>query len=445
MNYVDFGRNLLKVDVETLGPSRKLLRIEIPAEKVDEELERNYDDLRKRASVPGFRKGRVPHSILKARFSEYVKNEVIQHLVPPAYEEAVQAQGIVPLGNLELKPDISEMTLQENAPLIFEAAVDVKPELQIAKYEDIEIDKRDVDVPREEVDRYIETLRQQYVEFIPIETERVIQEHNFVKVDWEYSVEGQRVEDSAREDILLELGSGNNFPEIETQLVGMTVGQSKDISVDFPADHPNENLTGKQVTFHVTVKEIVERKLPELNDDFAEKIGYESYERLVGVVWNNLVEEGRVAIKQRQRKELVQELIQKTPFDVPESLVEQQIAVMLNNIKQQFQREGKTLQQEGVDLEEVSGELRPEAIEQIKRSWIFDAIAEKESIQVTDEKLDRHIRLAAEQQNKDPQKYASLLKANKRVEGIRENLRDEQIFAFLLPRVSEKHSIIVGG
>ena len=123
----------MKVEVETLGTSRKLLRIEIPAEKINEELESKYEELRKKASVPGFRRGHVPLSILKARFSEYIKNEAIQHLVPPAYEEAVKSEDIVPLGNLELKPDITEMELREGEPLVFEAAVDVKPIIKLPR------------------------------------------------------------------------------------------------------------------------------------------------------------------------------------------------------------------------------------------------------------------------------------------------------------------------
>ena len=435
----------MKVEVETLGANRKLLRIEIPAEKVNAELESRYEDLRKKASVPGFRRGHVPHRILKARFSEYIKNEAIQHLVPPAYEEAVQSQNIVPLGNLELKPDITDIELRENEPLVFEAAVDVKPALSLPRYEDIEIDKSEVDVPKEEVDKYIEMLRQQKVSFIPIETERPVQENDLVKVDWEYSVDEQLIEGSHRTDVILELGSGDNFPEIETQLIGMTVGQEKDIKVNFPNEHPNKDIAGKEVVFHVTLQDIVEKELPELNDEFAEELGYENYERLVGTIWNNLVEEGRAAIRQRQRRELVQQLIEKTPFDVPDSLVEQQVNVMLNNVKQQLRREGKTLQEAGIEPENFSEELRPEAVEQIKRTWIFDEIAEREEIQVTDEELDRQVRLIAEQQNKDPQKYAVLLKENKQIENIRENLRDEKIYATILPRVSEKRALIVTG
>ncbi|MBC8234030.1 trigger factor [bacterium] len=435
----------MKVEVETLGTSRKLLRIEIPAEKVNEELENKYEELRKRASVPGFRRGRVPQSILKARFSEYIKNEVIQNLVPPAYEEAVKSEDIVPIGNLELKPDITEIELRENEPLVFEAAVDVKPILQLPKYEDIEIDKSDVDVPKEEVDKYIETLRQQRVKFIPIETECAVQEKDLVKVDWEYSVDEQLIEGSRRTDIILELGSGDNFPEIETQLIGMNIGQNKAIKVDFPAEHPNKDIAGKQVTFHVILQSIVERKLSELDDEFAKEFGYDNYKQLVGTVWNNLVEEGRVAIRQRQRRELVQQLIEKTPFDVPESLIEQQVNLMINNVRQQLRREGKTLQEAGINLETFSGDLRPEAIEQIKRTWIFDAIAAEENIEVADEELDRQVRLIAEQQNKDPQKYAILLKENKQIESIRENIRDEKIYAHILPRVSAKRSLIVTG
>jgi len=433
----------LKVEVETLGPSRKLLRIEIPAEVVNAELNRNYEELSKKASVPGFRRGRIPHRILKARFAEYVKNESIQNLVPPACEEAIKEQGIIPLGNLELKPDITEIVLKENQPLIFEAAVDVKPEMQLPSYQAIEIDKKDVDVPRENVNEYIELLRHQKVTFVPVETDRAVEANDSVKVNWEYSVAGELVEDSKREGVILELSSGDNLPDIEKGLAGMKPSEKRDVKVNFPPEHPDENLAGKEVTFHITLQTITDKKLPELDDEFAKDLGYDSYEQLVGAIWNNLVEEGRVIIRRKQREEVVQQLIEKTPFDAPESIIQQQIDAMIANIQQQLRRDKRTPSEAGIDMEKLPEELQPEAIQRIKRAWIFEAIAEKENIDVTEDELNRQVRLIAEGQNKDPQKYASLLKANNRIDGIRETLREEKIYDFLIQNVSEKRSLIV--
>lgn len=433
----------MKVEVETLDPNRKLLRVEIPAEDVNAELDRNYTELSKKASVPGFRRGRIPQRILKARFAEYIKNEAIQNLVPPACEEAIKEQGIIPLGNLELKPDITEMELKENQPLTFEVSVDVKPEIQLPPYQSIEIDKKDVDVPRENVNEYIELLRNQKATFSPVETARAVEENDCVRVDWEYSVDGKLVEDSQREGFILELGSGNNLPEIEKGLGGMKPNEKRDIKAKFPSDHPDESLSGKEVTFHITLQAIVDKKLPGLDDEFAKDLGYDSYSQLVGAIWNNLVEEGRATIRLKQREEIAQQLIENTPFEVPKSIIQQQVDAMIANFKQQLRHEGRTPDQVALDEEKLAEELLPEAIQRIKRAWIFDVIAEREDITVSEVELDRQVRLMAEGQNKDPQKFASLLKASKRIDSIRETLRDEKIYDFLIENVSEKRSLIV--
>jgi len=433
----------LKVEVETLDSNRKLLRVEIPAEDVNAELDRNYTELSKKAAVPGFRRGRIPRRILKARFAEYVKNEAIQNLVPPACEEAIKEKGIIPLGNLELKPDITEIELKENHPLTFEVSVDVKPEIQLPAYQSIEIDKKDVDVPRENVDEYIELLRNQRATFPPIESDRAVEANDCVRVDWEHSVDGELAEDSKREGIILELSSGNNLPEIEEGIVGMKSGEKREIKAKFPSDHPDKNLSGKEVTFHITLQAIVEKKLPELDDEFAKDLGYDTYNQLTGAIWNNLVEEGKATIKLKQREEVVQQLIEKIPIEVPESIIQQQIDAMIAGFKQQFRREEGMPNQSELDEEKLSEELRPEAIQRIKRAWIFDLIAEKEDITVSEDELDRQVRLMAESQNRDPQKFASLLKASKRIDSIQETLKDEKIYDFLIQNVGEKHSLII--
>ena len=170
----------MKVEVEKLGNSQVSLSIEISAEEISQELERNCQALRTKVSVPGFRKGKVPLSILKSRFAEHLKAEAIQNLVPPAYEQALISERLIPLGNLELSPPMNRMELKDGQPLAFEATLDVKPDFALPEYEDLVIDKSPPNVPREEVEEYIQRLQEQFATYIPLEVNRPVEESDSV-------------------------------------------------------------------------------------------------------------------------------------------------------------------------------------------------------------------------------------------------------------------------
>ena len=433
----------MKVAVEKLGNNQMCLRIEISAEEVNEELERTYRALRTKVSVPGFRRGRVPSSILKARFAEYIKSESLQNLVPPAYEQALDSEKLTPLNSPEISPPLDQIEIEEGKPIVFEATIDIQPDLALPNYEELIIDKTPANVPRDEVEAYIRKLQAQHATFVPLEVNRPVQQGDSVRVDWECFVDGQPIKNGAKQDVDVEIGQGTLLPKIEEALIGMCIGSSKKIEVDFDQTATNSELAGKRAVFHLTLHALTEKQLPALDDEFAKDLEYENYDQLYGAIWNNLVEEQKGIIYQRQREEVLQQLIEKAEIDPPESLINRHVQQMTQNIQGQLRTEGKTPEQAGVDMEKLPSELRGDAIRQIKQAWIFDTIAEEENIGVTDDELDIEIRLIAERQNRDPQKYASLLKASNRLEEFREQLRNEKIYAFLIQQASAKQSLIV--
>ena len=419
------------------------LRIEISAEEVKEELERTYRALRTKVSVPGFRRGRVPSSILTARFAEYIKSESLQNLVPPAYERALDSEKLTPLNSPEISPPLDQIDIEEGKPIVFEVTIDIQPDLALPNYEELTIDKTPANVPRDEVEAYIRKLQAQHATFVPLEANRSAQRGDSVRVDWECFFDGQPIKDGAKQDVDVEIGQGTLLPEIEEALVDMHVGSSKEIEIDFEQTAANSELAGKRAVFHLTLHALTEKHLPALDDEFAKDLEYENYDQLYGAIWNNLVEEQKAIIYQRQREEVLQQLIERAEINAPESLIDRHVQQMTQNIQEQLRTEGKTPDQAGADMEKLPSELRGDAIRHIKQAWIFDTIAEEENIGVTDDELDIEIRLIAERQNRDPQKYASLLKASNRLEEFREQLRNEKIYAFLIQKASAKQSLIV--
>ena len=433
----------MKVEVERLGNSQVCLRVEISAEEVNQELERNCQALRTKVSVPGFRKGKVPLSILKARFAEHIKAEAIQNLVPPAYEQALISERLIPLGNLELSPPMNRMELKEGQPLVFEATLDVKPDFVLPTYEDLVIDKSPPNVPREEVEEYIQRLQEQHATYIPLEVDRPVQESDSVRIDWECLVNGTPITDGSREDADVNIGRGMLLPAVESEIIGMRADETRQVEMDFNDDHENPELAGKHAVFNVMLRAITEKQLPPLDDEFAKDLEYENYDQLRGAIWNNLVEEQKALHSQHQREDILQQLIEKTAIEIPESIVDQHVQQTVQNILQRLRQERQTPGQAGIDMAKLPTELREDAIKQTKQAWMFDVIAERENIRVTDDELDIEIQRIADQQNRDPQKYASLLKESNRLEEFRDALRNDKVYRLLIQRASAKQSVII--
>ena len=433
----------MKVEVEKLGNSQVRMHVEIAAEEVTQELERNCQALRSKVSVPGFRKGKVPLSILKSRFAEHLKAEAIQNLVPPAYEQALISERLIPLGNLELSPPMHQMELREDQPLVFEATLDVKPDFVLPEYEDLTIDKSPPNVPREEVDEYIERLQEQFATYVPLEVDRSVEESDSVRIDWECLVDGAPITDGSKQDADIDIGKGMLLPAVEAEVIGMSVDENRQIEMDFDDDHENPELAGKHAVFNVALRAITEKQLPSLDDEFAKDLEYENYEQLRGAIWNNLVEEQKAIHNNRQREDILEQLVDKTAIDIPESIVDQHVQQTVQNILQRLRQEGQTPEQAGIDMEKLPTELREDAIKQTKQAWMFDVIAERENIRVTDDELDIEIRRIAEQQNQDPQKYTSLLRESNRLEEFRDTLRNDKVYRLLIQRASAKQSLIV--
>ena len=433
----------MKVQIERLDATQVRLDIEVPSEDVNAALAETYETLRSQVSIPGFRKGRVPVTILKSRFPEYVSTEAVRYIVAPAYEEAIGRERLNPLSQPTFVPPLNELKVKENEPLAFSATVDIRPSISLPNYEDLETDKNPVDVSREEVDTYITRLQEQSATYEPLDVERPVQEKDCVRVDWECLRDGNRIDTESRQDVDIELGIGAIHEKIEQALLGMQIGDTKSVDIEFPEEHGVPELAGKLAQYEITLHAITQKHLPALDDEFAKDLGYENYDQLQGLIWNNLVEEEKSLHIDKQKAELLTQLIEKTDIAIPDPLVDQYVQQTLQNVNRQLENEHRTPEEAGIDMDTFPAELRKDVIQQTKQSWIFETIAEKEGIFVSDDELESEIRRAAEQQNRDAQKYAALLKSSNRLEDFRGQLQHEKIYQFLIHRASAKQSLII--
>ncbi len=433
----------MRVQIERLDTTQVRLDIEVPSEDVNAALTETYESLRTQVSIPGFRKGRVPVAILKSRFPDYVNSEAVRYLVAPAYEDAIYREKLNPLSQPIFTPPLDELQVKENAPLTFSATVDIRPNIDLPRYDELVTDKNPVDVPREDVDAYITRLQAQSATYEPLDTERPVEEKDCVRVDWECLINQERVDAESRQDVDIELGIGALNQKLEQALIGMQIGETKFVDIDFPQEHPTPDLAGKSAQYNITLHAITQKHLPPLDDEFAKDLGYENYSQLYGLIWNNLVEEETTLHVDKQKAELLAQLIEKIDIAIPEPLVDQYVQQTLQNVKQQLANEQRTPEDAGINMDTLPDELRRDVIQQTKQSWIFDTIAEAEGIRVSDDELEYEVRRAAEQQNRDAQKYADLLKSNNRLEELRGQLQHEKIYQFLIHQASAKQSLII--
>lgn len=433
----------MKVQIERLETTRVRLDIEIPFEDVNAALAETCESLRTQVSIPGFRKGRVPIAILKSRFPEYVNSEAVRYLVAPAYEDAIYNERLNPLTQPTFTPPLNELNVRENEPFTFSATVDIRPNISLPSYDELVTDKNPVNVPREDVDAYITRLQAQSATYEPLDIERQVQEKDCVRIDWECLLDGNRIDAESRQDVDIELGVGTIHERLEQALLGMEIGDTNNVDIDFPQDHNVAELAGKSAQYEVTLHAITEKQLPPLDDEFAKDLGYENYSQLYGLIWNNLVEEETSLHVDKQKAELLEQLIEKIEITIPDPLVDQYVQQTLLNVKQQLANEHRSPEDAGINMDTLPDELRRDVIQQTKQSWIFETIAEKEGISVSDDELEYEIRRAAEQQNRDAQTYASLLKSNNRLEDFRGQLQHEKIYQFLINRASAKQSLII--
>ena len=433
----------MRVQIERLDTTQVRLDIEVPSEDVNAALKETYESLRSQVSIPGFRKGRVPVAILKSRFPDYVNSEAVRYLVAPAYEDAVYREKLNPLSQPIFTPPLDELRVNENEPLTFSATVDIRPNIDLPRYDELVTDKNPVDVPREDVDAYITRLQAQSATYEPLDIERPVEEKDCIRVDWECLVNQERVDAESRQDVDIELGIGALNEKLEQGLIGMQIGETKSVDIDFPQEHPIPDLAGKSAQYNITLHAITQKHLPSLDDEFAKDLGYENYSQLYGLIWNNLVEEETSLHVDKQKAELLAQLIEKIDIAIPEPLVDQYVQQTLQNVKQQLANEQRAPEDAGINMDTLPDELRRDVIQQTKQSWIFDTIAEAEGIYVSDDELEYEVRRAAEQQNRDAQKYAALLKSSNRLEELRGQLQHEKIYQFLIHQASAKQSLII--
>ena len=427
------GETTAEVTIEEISSVKKKLSFEVPWGEVKKELDATYGMLSKKVKVRGFRPGKVPRNVLEMHYKKDAEDEVIQNLVSKRYANAVTDNEIFAVA----QPEIDQKGIEKEKPFSFTATVETRPEFEPKDYVGLEVIKEEIETTDRDVNDRLQQTREMYATLEEVEEEKEAREGDFVVIDFEVTVEGKPRDELATDNYTLQIGSGKFVADFEEKLKGLKKGDEKTVNITFPEDYQPADLAGKEGTFRVTVKNIREKKVPELDEEFIKNFEqYETIEDLKTAIQQSLVDEAKVKIESDLKKQIIDELIEHNEFEVPSVWVEQQIYYMMLDTQKRMVSNGMAPDK----AMEVSMNLREgfkEPAERlVKSSLLLAKIAEKESIKVEDKDIEDRIRSMAGLYGQDYESLNEAYDKNNMKERLREELQEDKALEYLIDKAS---------
>ena len=408
--------------------TKREIQVEVPADEVSRQTDTLIQKYQKLARLPGFRRGHVPASIIRQRFSEEIKTDVIEALIPRYFRNETERLGMHPIS----QPRVTDLHLHEGEPLRFKAAFEVLPDIKLEGYKELRADKPEITVSDEDVDQELSNLLERHASFNPVEG-RALAEGDFAQVSLDGTPkegEGQPVH---MDEILVEIGGKNTMPEFTENLRGANIGDEKTFDVNYPQDAQDQRLAGKTFTYTVKVHAIKQKTLPELNEEFVKQLGeFTNVEDVRGRIREGIEAERKQQSERESKDKLVEELIRRNDFEVPDVLIENQIDTRIERGLRALAAQGLTAEQmKKMDFQRLRGGQRDQAIHDVKASLLLERVAENEKIGVSDEELDHEVESLARQTKQTVEAVRARLTRDGGLDRIRTRLRNEKTLDFL--------------
>ncbi len=415
----------MQTSVTELPDSRVRVEVEVPSEDVEKGINRAARGLAREMRLPGFRKGKAPPSLVIQRLGfGAVLEEAIRDSLPDWYERALLGSGISPIGDPSV--EVVSTPTEEGEPLEFKFEIAVRPDAELGDYKGLEVGRAEPEVPEELVDREVERIRESFARLEPVP--RAAAEGDALLIDFEGFVDGKAFEGGSATDYLLELGGGRLIEGFEQQLIGAGEGDERRIEVTFPDDYQAEQLAGEQATFEVKVKEVREKILPELDDDFASEASeFDALQELRADIGEKLLEVVGERIEQDFRVAAIDAAVDAARLELPETLGQARAEERLDRLERQLASRGMDpaayFQMQGKSREELLAETQPDAERELKREAVLAAIAAAEEIEVSDEEMVEALAHTAEHERTSPEKLLERLRKEGREGMVRDDIR----------------------
>ncbi len=392
----------MKVTKEILENKKVKLEIHVDPETFEKGMEKSYLKNRKGISVPGFRKGRVPRKIIERYYGEAIFYEdAINDIFPEVYEAAIKETEIEPVD----RPELDIIQIGSGQDLILTAEVDVKPEVKLGQYKGIEVEKAEYTVSDDEVEHQLEHILEDNARWVEVE-DRAVENGDLVSLDYAGSVDGEAFPGGTAENYSLEIGSGHFIPGFEEQLVGMSIGEEKDITVTFPEEYHAEDLKGKEAVFHVKIHEIKEKELPELDDEFAKDISeFETLDEYKADLKQKLQKSADDNARTAMENQLIQKICDNAEVDIPQVMVENEVDNLVREMEFNLQYSGlnleRYLEMTNTSIEDFRAQFTDRAYNRVKTQLVLESVTKAENISVTEDDLEEEYARMAEQYGRD--------------------------------------------
>jgi trigger factor len=413
--------------------TRELI-LDVPADEVAKSFRSVTNNYKKYARIPGFRPGKTPDSVIRRRFNDDIRKEVVDTLLPERFNQAVREQNVRPVG----QPQVTELKLEEGSPLHVKAVFEYVPDFSIDGYQDVVVEKPSTEIKEEEFQQEIERLRDSRATMEPVEEDRPLADGDWAQITYKGQIEGESEAAPVEgQDALVEIGGKDTVEAFTTALRGAKAGQELKAEVIYPAEYSEPRLAGKTVTYEIEVKAIKKRTLPDLNDDFAKEMGtYETYADLETRVREYVANRKKRSVEGETKDKLFAALVEKFTFPVPESLVQEQIDTRLERGLRALAAQGMNPEQmRKLDFGRLRGAQRDSALAEVKTSLILDRIAAAENLTVSDEELEQELQLAAMQSGESLDALKVRLTQDGGLAKIREQLRREKTASWLYEKL----------
>ena len=422
--------NSTETTTENTNPCQREISVEIPAEVVVQEAAHVVSEYQKHAKVPGFRKGKVPAAIIRQRFHEEVKKDIIEALVPKYFREESAKQGLAPIS----QPQMTKLDFQDGAGIQFTAVFEILPEFEVTGYKDIKVEIEKAVVTEEEVTATLERLQEQSSTFTNVDEDRPLADGDFAQVSFKSTGVEEGGEPVQMDDVMVDIGGADTVKDFTENLRGAKVGEERSFDVTYAEDFADKRLAGKTLHYTVNVKGIKRKQKPELNDDFAKELGQDiaTLDDLRTRIREGMLHEKEHESEHKSKDKIVDELVARFPIAVPNALVEHQI-------DQRLERGLRALAQQGLRAEDMKrmdfarlreGQ-REGATKEVRASLLLDKIAEAEKIEVADEELDREVAALARQMQQPPEAIRARMEENDGLNRMRDRIRNDKALSAL--------------
>jgi trigger factor len=413
---------------ETKDNVKREIQVEVPAQEVTRETEALIQKYQKVARLPGFRTGHVPASIIRQRFGEEIKSDVVESLVPRYFRQEAEKQGLIPVS----QPRVTDLHIHDGEPLRFKASFEVLPEIKVEGYKELRAEKPEITVTDPEVEDALASVREQHATFTAVEG-RPLADGDFAQVSLDGTPKDGAGQPVHMDEILVEISGKNTMPEFTENLRGAAAGDERSFDVVYPQDSADKRLAGKTFTYTVKVHSIKQKSLPELNEAFAKELGeFANLEEVKKRIREGLESERQQAAEHSAKDKLVEELVKRNEFEVPEALVERQIDLRLERGLRALAAQGMKAEDiKKMDLARLRVGQREQAVQEVKSSLLLEKVADEEKIEVSDEELNQEIEALAKQSKQTPEAIRARLTRDGALDRIRTRIRSEKTLNYL--------------